>query len=193
MPWTELWSTPAIESAKSHIIVFIMLTSLKDAVSIVLCPVTLMARGTNWGSFRGLSFHTAFQRCLVSHAYRAKPNYLCLFIYLLRIQNVLSRILKIYWSIAVLPAGSCRFQYCVYKRIAVLPFSCSLLPGLPDISAHCSNIGLQGWEGSANQNYQNLLILLSSHWYWMHSKTDLKTIHVSKEERAYSLKASFSF
>lgn len=84
MPWTELWSTSAIQSAKSHIIVFIMLTSLKDAVSIVLCPVTLMARGTNWGSFRGLSFHTAFQRCLVSHAYRAKLNYLSvyLFIYL---------------------------------------------------------------------------------------------------------------
>lgn len=116
-----------------------------------------------------------FQRSVISYSFPemlGKPCIqsktqlsICLFIYLLRIQNVLSRILKIYWSIAVLPAGSCRFQYCVYKRIAVLPFSCSLLPGLPDISAHCSNIGLQGWEGSANQNYQNLLILLSSHWH----------------------------
>lgn len=149
-----------------------MLTLLKDALSIMLCPVKLMARGTDWGSFRSLSFHTAFQRCLVSHAYKPKPNYLSayLFIYL----GYKTFYLGSLKSTAALQSHELVLaDFYIQKNCSHVPYSqgCQIFRAIALILVY------RGGEVicSANQNYQNLLIFLSSGWYWTHSKTDLNS------------------
>lgn len=88
--------------------------------------------------------HTAFQRCLVSHAYKPKPNYLSAYLFIhLGYKTFYLGSLKSTGALQSYELVLADFGMAYTKELQ----SCSLLPGLPDILGHCINIGLQGWGG----------------------------------------------